>query len=50
MARWNRQALLEGLRAYRQALAQLEQQVEGQDWPALQRSLADCQRLRPEFL
>ena len=50
MARWNRQALLEGLRSYRQALAQLEQQVEEQDWPALQRSLADCQRLRPEFL
>ena len=50
MARWNRQALLGGLRSYRQALAQLEQQVEGQDWPALQRSLADCQRLRPEFL
>jgi arogenate dehydrogenase (NADP+) len=50
MARWNRQALLEGLRGYRQALAHLEQQVEGQDWPALQRSLADCQRLRPEFL
>lgn len=50
MARWNRQALLEGLRAYRQSLAQLEQQVESQDWPELLRSLADCQRLRPEFL
>jgi hypothetical protein len=50
MARWNRQALLEGLRAYRQALLQLEQQVESQDWPALQRRLEDCQRLRPEFL
>jgi arogenate dehydrogenase (NADP+) len=50
MARWNRQALLDGLRTYRQALALLEQQVESQDWPELQRSLTDCQRLRPEFL
>lgn len=50
MARWNRQALLEGLRAYRQALEQLEQLVDDQDWPELQRNLADCQRLRPEFL
>jgi arogenate dehydrogenase (NADP+) len=50
MARWNRQALLEGLRAYRQALEQLECQVADQDWPELQRSLAECQRLRPEFL
>ena len=50
MARWNRQALLAGLRAYRQALAQLEQQVESRDWPELHRTLEDCQRLRPEFL
>ena len=50
MARWNRQALLEGLRAYRLALAELERQVENQDWPRLQASLADGQRLRPEFL
>ncbi len=50
MARWNRQALLEGLRDYRRVLEQLEQLVEEQDWPELQRNLADCQRLRPEFL
>ena len=50
MARWNRQALLEGLGAYRRALEQLEHLVAEQDWPELQRTLADCQRLRPEFL
>jgi len=50
MARWNREALLAGLRDYRQALSQLEQQVESQDWRELQASLADSQRLRPEFL
>lgn len=50
MARWNRQALLEGLREYRRALEGLEQLVADQDWPELQRNLADCQRLRPEFL
>lgn len=50
MARWNRQALLEGLSEYQRALSELERQVESQDWLELQRSLADCQRLRPEFL
>jgi arogenate dehydrogenase (NADP+) len=50
MARWNRQALLEGLREYRRALEGLEQLVADQDWPELQRHLAACQRLRPEFL
>ena len=50
MARWNRQALLEGLRDYRRALEQLEQLVLEQDWPELQRNLTECQRLRPEFL
>jgi prephenate dehydrogenase len=50
MARWNREALLEGLSQYRQALSQLERQVESQEWSALQASLEDCQRLRPEFL
>lgn len=50
MARWNRQALLEGLGEYRRSLEQLEQLLADQDWPGLQRNLADCQRLRPEFL
>jgi arogenate dehydrogenase (NADP+) len=50
MARWNRQALLEGLAVYRHALSELERQVESQDWPELRTSLSDCQRLRPEFL
>lgn len=50
MARWNRQALLEGLGEYRRALEQLEQLVTERDWPELQRTLADCQRRRPEFL
>lgn len=50
MARWNREALLEGLAVYRQALEDLERQVRQQDWPELQAGLADGQRLRPEFL
>lgn len=50
MARWNREALLASLAAYRGALDDLERQVRDQDWPALQASLAESQRLRPEFL
>ena len=50
MARWNREALLEALREYRLALAELERQVEAQQWSALQASLTEGQRLRPEFL
>jgi arogenate dehydrogenase (NADP+) len=50
MARWNREALLASLAAYRGALDDLERQVRDQDWPALQASLAESQRLRAEFL
>ena len=50
MARCNRQAVLEGLAAYRQAITALEQLVEQGQWPVLQQALSRCQQLRPEFL
>ncbi|MFM7313422.1 MAG: prephenate/arogenate dehydrogenase [Cyanobium sp.] len=50
MARWNRAAVLEALRDYRLALSELERQLETEDWGALQASLGEGQRLRPEFL
>jgi len=50
MARWNRAAVLDGLRQYRLELAELERMVDAGDWTALQAALADCQELRPGFL
>jgi len=50
MARCNREALLAALMQYRRALAGLEHLVAGESWPELQESLAEAQRLRPEFL
>ena len=50
MARWNREALLTALAQYRTALEGLEQQLQAQDWSGLRTSLAEAQRLRPEFL
>ncbi len=50
MARGNREPLLAALAQYRQALAELEGLVAGESWSALQASLAEAQRLRPEFL
>jgi arogenate dehydrogenase (NADP+) len=50
MARWNREALLVALSRYRTAIEALEQQLQVEDWPGLRASLAEAQRLRPEFL
>jgi arogenate dehydrogenase (NADP+) len=50
MARWNREALLVALSRYRTALEALEQQLQVEDWPGLRASLAEAQRLRPQFL
>ncbi len=50
MARCNREALLAALVQYRRALVDLEHLVAGEAWPELQASLAEAQRLRPEFL
>lgn len=50
MARANRAALLEALDHYRQSLACLEAMVAGEEWSALQQSLARSQALRPDFL
>ena len=50
MARTNQAAVLAALRSYRSALAQLEQQVEQGDWPALEAELQLAQQLRPAFL
>ncbi len=50
MARANRAALLEALDHYRQSLASLEAMVVGEEWSALQQSLARSQALRPDFL
>ena len=50
MARCNREPLLAALAQYRRALVDLEHLVAGESWPELQASLAEAQRLRPEFL
>jgi arogenate dehydrogenase (NADP+) len=50
MARGNRMALRAAVARYRQELAELETLVEEEDWSALQRSLVECARLRPQFL
>ena len=50
MARCNREAVLEALGHYRQAIESLEQRLLRQQWPELQAELSHCQQLRPEFL
>jgi arogenate dehydrogenase (NADP+) len=50
MARCNREAVLEALGHYRQAIESLEQLLLQQQWPELQAELSHCQQLRPEFL
>jgi arogenate dehydrogenase (NADP+) len=50
MARCNREAVLEALGYYRQAIESLEQRLQQQQWPELQAELSHCQQLRPEFL
>ncbi|MFZ0406815.1 MAG: prephenate/arogenate dehydrogenase [Cyanobium sp.] len=50
MAQGNREPLLAALAQYRRALADLEDLVAAESWSDLQASLAEAQRLRPEFL
>ena len=50
MARCNREAVQQALAAYGTALHQLADQVEREDWSALQQALASAQAVRPDFL
>ena len=50
MARSNREAVLQALGQYRQALADLEQLLREQRWRELRDLLQLCAKLRPEFL
>jgi len=50
MARCNREAVQQALAAYGEALQRLAEQVEGEDWTALQQALASAQAARPMFL
>ena len=50
MARCNHKAVQEALAAYATALQQLSEQVERQDWTALQQALTSAQAARPSFL
>jgi arogenate dehydrogenase (NADP+) len=50
MARGNRAAVRAALTRYRQELAALEVLLEEQDWDGLHGALAECARLRPQFL
>jgi len=50
MARWNQEAVLEGLRQYHQAISGLEALVDQGKWSELQQQLGVCQQLRPAFL
>lgn len=50
MARYNTQALLRSLAAYRATLDGLMQQVEQQDWAGLEAVLQQTQQIRPRFV
>jgi arogenate dehydrogenase (NADP+) len=50
MAEYNSTALLYSLYAYRQVLDRFIQQVETQQWPALEAVLEHCETHRPDFL
>ena len=50
MARCNREAVQQALGAYGKALQRLAEQVESEDWTALQQALASAQAARPTFL
>jgi arogenate dehydrogenase (NADP+) len=49
MARYNRQALVRSLHAYRNQLDQVIQSVEQEDWHALEYQLIQTQQGRPQF-
>ena len=50
MARCNREAVQQALAAYGKALQRMAEQVESEDWTALQQALASAQAARPTFL
>lgn len=50
MAQYNQAALLRSLFAYRDQLDQVIQQIEAQDWSALQQQLVQTQQERPLFV
>ena len=50
MARCNREAVQQALAAYGEALQRFAEQVESEDWTALQQALASAQAARPTFL
>ncbi|MGP1384695.1 MAG: prephenate/arogenate dehydrogenase [Thainema sp.] len=50
MAQYNQEALLRSLFAYRDQLDQVIQQIEAQDWSALQQQLIQTQQERPFFV
>ncbi len=50
MARYNQTALLQSLRGYRDRLDQVIQQIESENWDALEQQLQKTQQARPEFL
>ena len=50
MARCNREAVQQALAAYGKALQRMAEQVESEDWTALQQALASAQVARPTFL
>jgi arogenate dehydrogenase (NADP+) len=49
MARYNRSALLQALYSYRQQLEHLIQQIEQEDWSALEQQLIQTQKARSSF-
>ncbi|MGL5081341.1 MAG: prephenate/arogenate dehydrogenase [Microcoleaceae cyanobacterium] len=49
MAQYNRQAVLRSLSAYRQALDQITEQIEQENWPALAEKLTQTQSDRGKF-
>ena len=49
MARCNRKAVQEALAAYARALQQLSEQVEREDWTALQQALTSGSSSTPQF-
>lgn len=50
MARYNREAMLRSLHAYRQQLDQAIQHIEQEDWQGLEQILIQTQKARPSFL
>lgn len=50
MAKYNREALLRSLYAYREQIDQAINQIEQSDWATLEQYLQATQRQRPSFM